>query len=378
VIDKEKFMKKYNIDNCEYEESNLKWNILESIYNDYKEKIEKYRINEGNVFNILNSFDKVHSISTRVKDPEHLIEKIIRKTLKKEDLNFTLQNYEEYITDLVGMRVLHLFKEDWIEIHKQIVKTWETNETPQVNIKKGDSEKIYTDKGCEINVHQFGYRSVHYLISNNFGKEKKIIVEIQVRTLFEEAWSEIDHKIRYPYNLDNTILAGYLKMFSGLAGNIDIMGSYVLELKKQLDMKNNHIKELEEEINKSDLKDETKEHIKSELKSLNIYDGIINSLGEVTSSIDDIKLTGQDSSHEIINPLGEITSTINDIKLTGQDSSDIISNNLNLNVNDNYIESITRNSIPKKNTIEEDSQKKELNNNDLNDKELIAKIINKN
>lgn len=40
-------------------------------------------------------------------------------------------------------------------------------------------------------------QSVHYLIRD---KESGLCIEVQVRTLFEEAWSEIDHKLRYPYN----------------------------------------------------------------------------------------------------------------------------------------------------------------------------------
>ena len=45
--------------------------------------------------------------------------------------------------------------------------------------------------------HHFGYRSVHYLLKSLPGKRVHI-AELQVRTLFEEGWSEIDHQVRYP------------------------------------------------------------------------------------------------------------------------------------------------------------------------------------
>ena len=61
------------------------------------------------------------------------------------------------------------------------------------------------------------------------------IAEIQVRTIFEEGWSEIDHKIRYPYDADNPVLGQFLVVFNRLAGSADEMGSFVKLLKRKLD-----------------------------------------------------------------------------------------------------------------------------------------------
>jgi SMC interacting uncharacterized protein involved in chromosome segregation len=150
------------------------------------------------------------------------------------------------------------------------------NEKPQANIKKGDKVEMYKDR-CEIKEHRFGYRSVHYLISHPMSKDDEQIVEIQIRTLFEEAWSEIDHKIRYPYDINNIILSGYLEMFSGLAGSADEMGSFIMNLKEQLDLKNRESEKLEERIDElqrkiegSKLDSEEKEEINSELADLTV------------------------------------------------------------------------------------------------------------
>jgi putative GTP pyrophosphokinase len=76
---------------------------------------------------------------------------------------------------------------------------------------------MYKSKGCVIKNQKYGYRSIHYIIESSPIKTK-FTSEIQVRTIFEEGWSEIDHNIRYPYDLENPILKGYLILFNRLAG----------------------------------------------------------------------------------------------------------------------------------------------------------------
>ena len=68
------------------------------------------------------------------------------------------------------------------------------------------------------------YRSVHYVIRD---EETQLCIEVQVRTLFEEAWSEIDHKLRYPYNLSNEMIASYLEIMNRAAGMADEMGTFL-------------------------------------------------------------------------------------------------------------------------------------------------------
>ena len=45
---------------------------------------------------------------------------------------------KKIITDLIGVRVLHLFKDDWKNIHEDIINLWEMKETPQINVPRGD------------------------------------------------------------------------------------------------------------------------------------------------------------------------------------------------------------------------------------------------
>ncbi|WP_317192386.1 RelA/SpoT domain-containing protein [Hymenobacter jeongseonensis] len=123
----------------------------------------------------------------RIKDSRHLLEKVVRKRLESKERIITVNNYEEELTDLAGIRILHLFKGDWQRIHKFITNTWELLEAPTAYYRKGDSGEVlsmFTKQNCEVKEHPAGYRSVHYIVETSPTKTKRY-VEIQVRTIFE-------------------------------------------------------------------------------------------------------------------------------------------------------------------------------------------------
>lgn len=235
-IDRTTFFKTYNLEEDVLDKTGLVWADLEAIYADHLSNTQTLESTADYVAARLRQVNEVHSLKIRIKDPEHLIEKIIRKKSDDPSLEFTLDNYREKVTDLIGVRALHLFKEDWSEIHDFIARTWQLYEKPTANVRKGDSEEYtqqFVEKGCRINEHKFGYRSVHYLLVSQPAKEQ-YITEVQVRTIFEEGWSEIDHRIRYPYDLGNAVLTQLSAIHNRLAGSADEIGSFIKFLKKEL------------------------------------------------------------------------------------------------------------------------------------------------
>ena len=60
----------------------------------------------------------VHSLKSRLKDPSHLREKLQRKDSSKNPI--TTENVFERITDLAGIRVLHLYQQQFTGIHAAI------------------------------------------------------------------------------------------------------------------------------------------------------------------------------------------------------------------------------------------------------------------
>ncbi|MBU6122052.1 RelA/SpoT domain-containing protein [Hymenobacter siberiensis] len=212
-----------------------------------------------------------------MKDPKNLFNKIIRKKKALPNRNITLSNYELEINDLAGVRVLHLFKGGWERIHKYITQTWTLKEQPIAYYRTGDSPTMldrFSKQGCDLRVHPAAYRSVHYVIETSTTKEKKY-VEIQVRTIFEEGWSEVDHRIRYPNNTDNQLVNDMLMMLNRLAGNADEMSSFIQEL-------NLYIKESQWEFKALELeKDQQIAELKEIIKNANLSPGDKNKFENV-------------------------------------------------------------------------------------------------
>jgi len=285
-FNKEKFCSDYSINDEQFSELNIDWDTLENIYNDYCKRTRSLEQSAIFIVNSLMKLPNVHSVRFRVKNPEHLIEKIIRKKTDNHDRIITRDNYLYEITDLIGIRVIHLFKEEWLPIHSHIQTTWNLKETPVGYYRKGDTQNYINsikEQDCDVREHENGYRSIHYIIE--FKPEKTTFyAEIQVRTIFEEGWSEIDHRIRYPYNTSNDLYNQFLLILNRLAGSADEMGTFIrnLELKfyrdeadfkKKILEKSQRIRDLEIKIENLTINSLEKGEIMSDLERIsNEYD----------------------------------------------------------------------------------------------------------
>lgn len=219
------FKKQFNISDERFRNSRMTWGELNEIEKDFDSKRDEHECTVKKYAEEIQQCPYVHSLSFRVKETSHLLEKIIRKNEEylEKGCSISINNYETRITDLMGIRVLLLFKEDWIYVHEYLLDRYAAMlmEEPFVHIRKGDDDALY--KGRIKIKDTKPYRSAHYLLRT----EKGLGIEIQVRTLYEEAWSEIDHKLRYPYNLSNNVLANYIGIMNRITGIGDEMGSFV-------------------------------------------------------------------------------------------------------------------------------------------------------
>jgi len=158
-------------------------------------------------------------------------------------------NYHEVVSDLVGVRALHLFKDDCFVIHDQVKARWELNEPAVSYVRTGDAEEMIEElqqRNIETQVHAAGYRSVHYVLSTKPGRQS-ILVELQVRTIFEEAWSEIDHRVRYPNFSDNPQIRSVLKIFNRLSGSADELGGFIRDLSDELKVMDRELQSVQRE-----------------------------------------------------------------------------------------------------------------------------------
>ncbi len=243
----EDFLKDNRISGDVWQKSECEWTSLQKIGMDYEKHIYIFEDAAEFLVKQIKKINAVHSVRWRTKDIEHLLEKIVRKCAKGKEKYKTIsvENYQEVVTDLVGIRALHLLKEDCFEIDKKFKETIcvSSISKPIAYLKNGDNfEKKLIEYGFEIEYHEAGYRSIHYLLPVTH-INLQFTIEIQVRTIFEEGWSEIDHKIRYPNFSDNPLVLHFLSIFNQIAGNADEIGSFVLWLNEYIE--NNKIQENE-------------------------------------------------------------------------------------------------------------------------------------
>lgn len=220
------FLRKYGFSEEQFTKTGLEWEMLDEVRARHTALRSELQNTATFVVERLQTVPEVHSLKARIKDAEHLVEKIIRKKCDRHEMTIDYATYEQTITDLVGVRVLHLFKEDWRPIHDFVTATWELHEGPIAYVRDGDGDRQgFADAGCRVEIHPYGYRSVHYIIKSQPAKAIRL-VELQVRTIFEEGWSEIDHRVRYPRQSDDPHLALFLTIFNRLAGSADEMGTF--------------------------------------------------------------------------------------------------------------------------------------------------------
>lgn len=232
----ENFLAKYEYTKEIIKVNNINIENLVNIYEDYINYKDSYENQANFIANILRTENTIHSVKSRIKDAERLIEKIIRKTEDRkikygQDFEFTIYNYKNEINDLIGIRVIHIFKEQWEEIHDFIINTWKVIEIT-ANVRDGDNTQIFNDLDIEVRSRASGYRSVHYLVEF-YPTSQKVIAEIQVRTIFEEGYGEIDHRLRYSHNEIPNILKSNLLLFNRISGSADEMASLINSFSKE-------------------------------------------------------------------------------------------------------------------------------------------------
>ena len=133
---------------------------------------------------IKNESIQVHQINGRIKERCSLEGKIDRKQDKYKSL--------QEITDIVGIRVITYLESDVDRIADIVMREFE------VDVKNSiDKRKLNSD--------QFGYRSLHFVVSCNNDRIKlveykrfvKMKFEIQIRSILQHAWAEIEHDLGY-------------------------------------------------------------------------------------------------------------------------------------------------------------------------------------
>jgi ppGpp synthetase/RelA/SpoT-type nucleotidyltranferase len=155
---------------------------------------------------------RVHEISSREKDPDSFE----RKAAKRKIDNPDEPKYSDplsQITDKAAVRIITYLLSNVDSVCEIIEQEFAVHEHP--DNRRKDPERL-------------GYASVHYLVSyddkrnrlRDFAKYAGLVAEIQVRTILQHAWAEIEHDIQYKalVELPSEVRRG----FTLLAGMIEV------------------------------------------------------------------------------------------------------------------------------------------------------------
>lgn len=159
----------------------------------------------------------VHSVKSRLKDPGHLRDKLVRKWV---DGPITPESLFTRITDLAGVRVIHLCSQQFAAIHSAISEHvaqghWTLAEPPVAYSWDPEATDYFRSLGLDAKLRESYYTSIHYVVRPQ--QQSHLSCEIQVRTLFEEAWGEIDHAFNYPDKTNILSCTEQLRVLAKLA-----------------------------------------------------------------------------------------------------------------------------------------------------------------
>ncbi len=168
---------------CRSMENNIVEN-WDSFLAPYEQAVEELKVKLKGIrkeYRDLNSHAPIEFITGRVKTRESILE-------KAEVRDIDLTRLEEDVQDIAGLRIMCQFVED---IH-EVVKL----------LRARNDFEIIIERDYITNKKESGYRSYHMVIEypvQRIFEEKKILVEIQIRTLAMNFWATIEHSLNYKY-----------------------------------------------------------------------------------------------------------------------------------------------------------------------------------
>ena len=157
---------------------------------------------------------EVNSVEARAKDPESFGAKA--ETPSENDPRYPKYDYPlNDITDLAGVRVITFFPRTVESVGTCIHQEFEVIEHMDLS-------------RALLQEERFGYQSEHYLVrlgSNRtvlpeYEQHRGLVAEVQVRTILQHAWAEIEHDIQYKSS--TTIPNMIRRRFMALAGTLEI------------------------------------------------------------------------------------------------------------------------------------------------------------
>lgn len=131
----------------------------------------------------IHKYNPIEHVKSRIKEPQSIVKK-----LKRQGHEVTLENMLRYIKDIAGVRIICSFTSDIYRIADMLAQ--------QADLKVLE----LTDYLSQPKVS--GYRSYHMLVTVPVYLSDGVVdtkVEIQIRTIAQDFWASLEHKIYYKF-----------------------------------------------------------------------------------------------------------------------------------------------------------------------------------
>ncbi|WP_437585180.1 GTP pyrophosphokinase [Paramicrobacterium sp. CJ85] len=134
----------------------------------------------------LHRYNPIEHVSSRVKSPQSLLEKMARRGVTPD-----FGTIREQITDIAGIRITCSF----------IADTYRVLET----LTSQNDVRVIKIKDYIANPKPTGYKSLHAILEIPVFLSSgpvPVICEVQIRTIAMDFWASLEHKIQYKYQGD--------------------------------------------------------------------------------------------------------------------------------------------------------------------------------
>ncbi|HGA0154061.1 GTP pyrophosphokinase family protein [Streptococcus agalactiae] len=131
-----------------------------------------------------NCHSPIEFVTGRVKSVESIQEKMVLRGISEENLAQDLQ-------DIAGLRIMVQFVDDVDEV--------------LALLRKRHDMTVVQERDYITHMKSSGYRSYHVVVEypvDTIDGQKKVLAEIQIRTLAMNFWATIEHSLNYKYQGD--------------------------------------------------------------------------------------------------------------------------------------------------------------------------------
>ncbi|HIT89618.1 MAG TPA: GTP pyrophosphokinase family protein [Candidatus Merdenecus merdavium] len=159
------------------------WKTIMFLYNSALKEVGTKMEILNDEFQHVHKYNPIEHIKSRIKSPESIVKK-----LKKNGYDSSVENMVLYVNDIAGIRITCSFTSDIYRIANMLSR--------QSDI------KILEIKDYIKEPKPSGYQSYHMIVTVPIFLSDSVVdtkVEIQIRTIAQDFWASLEHKIYYKY-----------------------------------------------------------------------------------------------------------------------------------------------------------------------------------